>query len=253
MLCILTNVLNKNVTTNYVRNCNKWFVIHHPDKKYAEWKKKYLVDKKIMSPQYQFSLCWWYPIWFWYSSLVMLNIFKENLKIYLHFIYHQISNYMMCQIPKLKCFSSPLVVVFAQSAEARCKVENEEVVGAAPTGDAPTTSGWSTILFTIKVQLILEIGQYVLNTEMSQIVVVLANESQFILQGQYHGDLVTQGARASATMALARSFRLFLFHHPKCWHIFIRTGTHFDYDLITYNLHLYMSWFVKGSKTFLVL
>ena len=63
-----------------------------------------------------------------------------NLKMYLHFIYRQISNYMMCQIQKLKCFSSHLAVVFAQSVEARCKVENEEVVGAAPTGDAPTTS-----------------------------------------------------------------------------------------------------------------
>ena len=39
---------------------------------------------------------------------------------------------------------SRLVVVFAQSIEAMCLVENEDVVGAAPTGDAPTTSEWST-------------------------------------------------------------------------------------------------------------
>ena len=39
-------------------------------------------------------------------------------------------------MPKLKCFPSRLAVVFAQSIEARCKVENEDVVGAAPTGDA---------------------------------------------------------------------------------------------------------------------
>ena len=32
--------------------------------------------------------------------------------------------------------------VFSQSVEARCYVENEDVVGAAPTGDAPTTSEW---------------------------------------------------------------------------------------------------------------
>ena len=62
----------------------------------------------------------------------------------------------MHQIPKLNCFSSRLVVVFAQSNEARCKVENEDVVGAAPTGNAPTTSEWSTILLPTKVQLILE-------------------------------------------------------------------------------------------------
>ena len=48
------------------------------------------------------------------------------------------------QIPKVKCFSSRLAVVFAQSAEAMCEVKNEDVVGAAPTGDAPTTSEWST-------------------------------------------------------------------------------------------------------------
>ena len=35
-----------------------------------------------------------------------------------------------------------------------CYVENEDVVGAAPTGDAPTTSGWSTNLLPTKVRLI---------------------------------------------------------------------------------------------------
>ena len=33
----------------------------------------------------------------------------------------------------------------AQCIEAKCVVENEDVVGAAPTGDASTTSEWSTI------------------------------------------------------------------------------------------------------------
>ena len=42
--------------------------------------------------------------------------------------------YKSHQIPKLKCFSPRLAVVFAQSIEARCKVESENVVGAAPTG-----------------------------------------------------------------------------------------------------------------------
>ena len=48
--------------------------------------------------------------------------------------------YKTHQITKLKYFSSRFAVVFAQSIEARCYVENEDVVGAAPTGDAPTTS-----------------------------------------------------------------------------------------------------------------
>ena len=47
---------------------------------------------------------------------------------------------MAHQIPKIKCFLSRLTVIIAQSIEAMCYVKNEDVVGAAPTGDAPTTS-----------------------------------------------------------------------------------------------------------------
>ena len=43
-------------------------------------------------------------------------------------------------IAKLKCISSRLAVVFAQSIKVRCYIENEDVLGAAPTGDAPTTT-----------------------------------------------------------------------------------------------------------------
>ena len=39
---------------------------------------------------------------------------------------------------------------FAQSIEARCWVENEDVVGAAPTVDDPTTPEWSPIVLPIK-------------------------------------------------------------------------------------------------------
>ena len=41
-------------------------------------------------------------------------------------------------------------------------VKYEDVVGAAPTGDAPTTSEWSTILLHTKVWLILEVLQYMI-------------------------------------------------------------------------------------------
>ena len=37
------------------------------------------------------------------------------------------------------------------------QVENEDVVGVAPTGDAPTTSEWSTILLLTSLRLILEV------------------------------------------------------------------------------------------------
>ena len=52
--------------------------------------------------------------------------------------------------PKHECVSSRLAVVFAQTAEARCSVGNEDLVGAAPTGDAPATSEWSTSLYFCK-------------------------------------------------------------------------------------------------------
>ena len=35
-------------------------------------------------------------------------------------------------------------------------MDNDDVIGAAQAGDAPTTSEWSTIYLPIKVQLILE-------------------------------------------------------------------------------------------------
>ena len=69
---------------------------------------------------------------------------------------HKDKPYKSHQIEKLKCFLNPLPVVSAQSIEARCYVENEDVVGAAPTGDAPTTSELSTISSPTEVRLILK-------------------------------------------------------------------------------------------------
>ena len=76
-------------------------------------------------------------------------------------------NYMYCKISNTRHTKSPnlnvsclVLQLSAQSNEARCYVENEDLVGSAPTGDAPTTSEWSTILLPNKVHLILEIWRY---------------------------------------------------------------------------------------------
>ena len=52
--------------------------------------------------------------------------------------------YKSLQIPRLKYFTPPLAVVFVQPIEASSSVENEDVVGAAPAGDASATTEWST-------------------------------------------------------------------------------------------------------------
>ena len=60
--------------------------------------------------------------------------------------YRQTSNIRRTISPQFNLFSSRLSVVFAQSIEAKCYVDNDDAVGAAPTDDAPTTSEWSAIL-----------------------------------------------------------------------------------------------------------
>ena len=75
-------------------------------------------------------------------------------------IYRQVSNISRTKSQHLRRFSYCLAAFFAESLEARCQVENADVVGAEPRGDAPTTSEWSTILLPTKVHLILEILWY---------------------------------------------------------------------------------------------
>ena len=64
----------------------------------------------------------------------------------------------MHQIQKLKFSSSLHVVVFVQYIKASCQVENEDEIGAVPTGDAPTISEWLTILLPTKVTLYYRFG-----------------------------------------------------------------------------------------------
>ena len=57
------------------------------------------------------------------------------------------------KIANLICFSSRLAVVFTQFIEASCSVDDDNIVRTSPTGNAPTTSEWSTILLPTKVRL----------------------------------------------------------------------------------------------------
>ena len=64
------------------------------------------------------------------------------------------------QITTRRCFASRFAVSFAQSIETRCYIENEDVVGEAPTGDSPIPSDWSTGLLSTKLWLILAVWRY---------------------------------------------------------------------------------------------
>ena len=74
--------------------------------------------------------------------------------------YRQVSNISRTKSQYLKKNIVLSCTVFAEYLEGRFWVENEDVVGAAPTGDAPTTSEWSTILLPTMVCLILEVLRY---------------------------------------------------------------------------------------------
>ena len=107
--------------------------------------------RKISGPDYlQGNHVGWSSAWSPTGSL------KSHLisKLRCYEMYRQVSNISRTRSRR---FSYCLAAFFDESLEARCQVKNEDIVGAAPTGDAPTTSGWSTILLSTKVRLILEV------------------------------------------------------------------------------------------------
>ena len=103
-----------------------------------------------------FEKCWPFS---GFSVLTHLDLVSHicTMKSTSHFpsdTYLQISNIQHTKYQTFKCFLSRLAVVFSQSIEVRYYVEIEDVVGAAPAGDAPTTSEWSTILLPSRVSFI---------------------------------------------------------------------------------------------------
>ena len=76
-------------------------------------------------------------------------------------IYHKISNIRRTKSPNLNVSPLDLQLSLPNPMRPGVEVENEDVVGAAPTGDTSTTSEWSTILLPTKVHLILETWHYI--------------------------------------------------------------------------------------------
>ena len=69
--------------------------------------------------------------------------------------------YKSHQMPKPNVYRLVLQVSLPHQLKPGVEVDNEDVVWAAPTGDAPTTSEWWTILLPTKVQLILDVWRYI--------------------------------------------------------------------------------------------
>ena len=74
-------------------------------------------------------------------------------------MYRQVSNIKRTKSQHLKDSRTVLRLSLPNPLKPD-EVENEDVVGAAPTGDAPTTSEWSTILLPTRVRLILKTLRY---------------------------------------------------------------------------------------------
>ena len=76
-------------------------------------------------------------------------------------IYRKIYNIRRTKSQKINYSRRVLQLSLPNSLKLGYLVENEDLVGAAPTGDAPTTSEWSLILLSTKMRLILEVWRYV--------------------------------------------------------------------------------------------
>ena len=106
----------------------------------------------------------------WLRKLVWGLTFRACTSNYIHAVwtpcqtvgcnYRKISNIRRTISPNLNVSRLVLQLSLRNPVKPGVKVENEDVVGAAPTGAAPTTSEWSTILVPTKVRVILETWRY---------------------------------------------------------------------------------------------
>ena len=103
----------------------------------------------------EFSVRWWFPgsvcsPFFWSQpSRTAGDLTGAN--------YRKVSNIRCTKSQNLNASSLVLQLSLPNPLKPDVKLRiNKDVVGAAPTGDAPTTSEWWTILLPTKVWLILE-------------------------------------------------------------------------------------------------
>ena len=87
---------------------------------------------------YKIFLCITEFVTFWYDGW-MISHFQHLM------IYRKFSNIRRTKSQDLNVSRLGLQLSLRNTVEAKRLAENEDVVGAASTGDAPTTSEWSRI------------------------------------------------------------------------------------------------------------
>ena len=98
-----------------------------------------------------------------YQSSLCMNTGNPGVS-YNGAAYRQTSNISHTTSQNLNAPRLGLRLSLPKSIKARCYVKNEDAVREAPTGDAPTTSEWSTILLPTNLCLILDVWLYLLWT-----------------------------------------------------------------------------------------
>ena len=131
-----SNDLNREILTSNLFNCHKEVINAPPVPSIS--KSIHIVYRHKNVWEYQWS-----------------NFIYNCMSTFLHYV-HCKDALLDCSAPGGERCES---LTWVDEIKPNCWVENEDVVGAAPTGDAPTTSEWSTMLLATKVRLILEIWQ----------------------------------------------------------------------------------------------
>ena len=150
-----------------------------------------------------------YYVWYFiYMTGLVVNYDISNA-VLLERLYHKTSNIRHIKSPNFNVSRLVLQLSLPNPMKPRCQVENEDVVGAAPTGDAPTISEWSTILLPTKVRLILETWRFTTepaiwpesdkwmlnlwNVDMKSCLMTLCHGNAYLITGPLWGESPQRG------------------------------------------------------------
>ena len=122
-------------------------------KLYSRAKYLYMIDFLIFMMSSWYIPCYVYPF---DTILILLLLFAPVWILWNSHVYHVSRHALKLSLP------NPL--------KPGVQVKDEDVVWAAPTGDAQTTSEWSKILLPTKVHFILKVWRYILSFQADTII-----------------------------------------------------------------------------------